>query len=426
MSGSLYAAISGLNAEQALLGVVSENIANANTTGYKSSHVTFGQAMEQTLSGGTAPTATLGGTNPEQISAGAAVAVDGVNLNMSQGSLQTTGISTNMAIQGNGFFVVKSPQGMQYTRAGDFTLDAQGQLVNPQGSLVQGWTAVNGQFTGESAGNVGPIVIQPGMTMNPSATADPSTGTAAVTVTGNLNAALATAATGTNTERTVPFTVYDSLGNATTLDLNFSSPTVVHAGGTSWTATVTEPPSTTALGTGTVTFSSSGTISGTAPIHVSMTTTDGSKSPQTFDISLSGMTADAASTQLTATANGYAQGSLSNYTVGSNGVITGTFSNGQTQAIAQVALANFSNNAGLVNVGNTMWQQSANSGTPQVGQPASGNFGSIAGGSVEESNVSLANQFVNMIMAQQGYQANAKVISVAQTLDTTLVNTIAP
>lgn len=426
MSGSLYAAISGLNAEQSLLGVVSQNIANANTAGYKSSHVTFGQAMEQTLSGGTAPTATLGGTNPEQISAGAAVGVDGVNLNMSQGSLQTTGISTNMAIQGNGFFVVKSPQGMQYTRAGDFTLDAQGQLVNPQGSLVQGWTAVNGQFAGESAGNVGPIVIQPGMTMNPSATADPSAGTAAVTVTGNLNAALATAATGTSTERTVPFTVYDSLGNATTLDLNFSSPTVVSGSGTSWTATVTEPPSTTSLGSGTVTFGPTGAISGTATIAVSMATTDGSKSPQTFDISLSAMTADAASTQLTATANGYGQGSLSNYTVGSNGVITGTFSNGQTQAIAQVALANFSNNAGLVNVGNTMWQQSANSGTPQVGQPASGNFGSIAGGSVEESNVSLANQFVNMIMAQQGYQANAKVISVAQTLDTTLVNTIAP
>ncbi|MCY0908186.1 MAG: flagellar hook protein FlgE [Sulfobacillus thermotolerans] len=419
MSGSLYAAISGLNAEQALLGVVSENIANANTTGYKSSHVTFGQAMEETLSGGTAPTATLGGTNPEQISAGAAVGVDGVNVNMSQGSLQTTGIATNMAIQGNGFFVVRSPQGIQYTRAGDFTLDAQGQLVNPQGGLVQGWTAVNGKLAGESAGNIGAIVIQPGMTMPPSATSS-------ATVTGNLNAALASAPAGTNTERTVPLTVYDSLGNPVTLDINFSNPTVSSGNGTSWTATVTAPPSTTSLGSGTVTFGPTGAITSGQTLAVSLTTTDGSTSPQTFNINLSGMTGDAASTQLTASANGYPQGSLSNYTVGSDGVITGTFSNGQTQPIAQVALANFSNNAGLVNVGNTMWQQSANSGTPQVGQPASGNFGSIAGGSVEESNVSLANQFVNMIMAQQGYQANAKVISVAQALDTTLVNTIAP
>ncbi|WP_020375757.1 flagellar hook protein FlgE [Sulfobacillus thermosulfidooxidans] len=425
MAGTLYAAISGLNAEQALLGVVSQNIANVDTTGYKSSNISFAQTMEQTLSGGTAPTATLGGTNPEQLSAGAAVGIGAVDVNMSQGSLQTTGIKTNMAISGHGFFVIKTPTGYAYSRSGDFTLDSQGQLVTPQGYFVMGWTAQNGQLTGETAGNIGPITIQPDMSMPPSATTT-------MTVTGNLNASLASSSTTSSTltsgtvSRTVPVTVYDSLGDPVTLDVNFSNPQATTNSGTSWTVTVTEPPSTTALGTGTVTFSSSGAITSGTSVNVSMTTTDGSTSPQKMTLNLQGLTADAASTSLSGTADGYPQGTLSNYTIGSNGVITGTFSNGQTQPIAQVALANFNNDAGLVNVGNNLWQQSANSGTAKIGQPASGGFGSIVSGSLEESNVSLANQFVNMIMAQQGYQANAKVISVDQALDTTLVNTIAP
>ncbi|WP_053960237.1 flagellar hook protein FlgE [Sulfobacillus thermosulfidooxidans] len=420
MSGTLYAAISGLNAEQALLGVVSQNIANVNTTGYKSSNMSFAQTMEQTLSGGTSPTATLGGTNPEQLSAGAAVGIGAVDVNMSQGSLQTTGIKTNMAISGHGFFVIKTPTGYAYSRSGDFTLDAQGQLVNPQGYFVMGWTAQNGKLTGETAGNIAPITIQPDMTMLPSATTT-------MTVTGNLNASLATpAGTSNTTSRTVPVTVYDSLGNPVTLNVTFSDPQATTNNGVSWTVNVTDPPSTTSLGSGTVTFNSNGSIASGSTVTVQLTTTDGSTSPQQITLNLQGLTSDVASTSLSGTADGYPQGTLANYTIGSNGVITGTFSNGQTQPIAQVALANFNNDAGLVNIGNSLWQQSANSGTAKIGQPASGGFGSIASGALEESNVSLANQFVSMIMAQQGYQANAKVISVDQALDTTLVNTIAP
>ncbi|MCL4495244.1 MAG: flagellar hook protein FlgE [Firmicutes bacterium] len=424
MSGTLYAAISGLNAEQALLGVISENIANVNTTGYKSSSMSFAQMMQQTLSGGTAPTATLGGTNPEQVSGGAAVGIGAVDVNMSQGSLQTTGIKTNMAISGHGFFVIKTPNGYAYSRSGDFTLDAQGQLVTPQGDFVMGWMAQNGQLTGESQGNISPITIQPNMNMAPSATTS-------VSVNGNLNAALATAASSTattsgSTVRNVPVTVYDSLGDPVTLNVNFSNPTATANSGTSWTVTVTEPPSTTALGSGTVNFSNSGAITSGSTVSLSLQSTNGSATPQKVTLNLNGLTADAAATSLSGTAGGYPQGTLSNFTIGHNGVITGTFSNGQTQAIAQVSLANFNNTAGLLNVGNNLWQQSANSGTAKIGQPGSGGLGTISSGSLEESNVSLANQFVSMISAQQGYQANAKVISVAQALDTTLVNTIAP
>ena len=424
MSGTLYGAISGLNAEQELLGVISQNIANVNTTGYKSSNMSFAQMMQQTLSGGTAPTATLGGTNPEQVSGGSAVGIGAVDVNMSQGSLQTTGIKTNMAISGHGFFVIKTPSGYAYSRSGDFTLDAQGQLVTPQGNFVMGWMAQNGNLTGESQGNISPITIQPNMTMTPSATTS-------MTVTGNLNAALATASSSTTTgsgttTRSAPVTVYDSLGDPVTLNVNFSNPTATANSGTSWTVTVTDPPSTTSIGSGTVTFSNTGALASGSTVTVNLQNQNGSQTPQKVTLNLGAMTADAASTSLSGTANGYAQGVLSNYTVGSNGVITGTFSNGQTQAIAQVSLANFNNAAGLLNVGNNLWQQSANSGTAKIGQPGSGSLGNISSGSLEESNVSLANQFVNMIQAQQGYQANAKVISVAQALDTTLVNTIAP
>ncbi len=133
MSGSMYASISGLNAEQALLSAVSENIANVNTVGYKASSVSFSQALQQTLAGASAPTATLGGINPQQVAAGGAVNVGAIGVNMGQGTLQTTGVNTNLAIQGNGMFIMNSSQGTTYTRAGNFSLDANGDLVNPSG-----------------------------------------------------------------------------------------------------------------------------------------------------------------------------------------------------------------------------------------------------------------------------------------------------
>lgn len=423
MSGTLYTAISGLNAEQALLGVVSGNIANVNTTGYKSSNLTFAQALEQTLAGATAPTATTGGTNPQQVSAGSAVGIGAVDVNMSQGSLQTTGIKTNMAISGHGFFVIKTPTGYSYSRSGDFTLNAQGRLVTPQGYFVMGWTAQGGKLTGQNAGNLSPITITPNMTLAASATSQ-------VTVQGNLNAALAqTPASATPAQRTIPVTVYDSLGNPVTLDLNFTPTKSNPNNGTSWTLSVTDPTSGSAVaasGASTVSFTNTGTLSGPQTVKLVLTSTTGAASPQSVQLNLGQLTSAASSTSLTATADGYPQGTLSNFTIGKNGVITGSFNNGQIQPIAQVALANFNNAAGLLNVGNNLWQQSANSGTPLMGQPASGTLGSVVSGSLEESNVSLANQFVNMIMAQQGYQANAKVISVAQALGTTLVNTVAP
>lgn len=417
MADSMYAAISGLNAEQALLGVVAQNIANVNTVGYKSSHMTFAQSLMQTLSGGSAPTATNGGTNPIQEAAGGAVNVGGVAVNMSEGTLQSTGINTNLAIQGQGFFIIQTPQGIAYTRAGDFSLDAAGNLVTPQGGRVMGWSGAVVSAKGQTATNLVPIQVPPITTMPPVASTN-------VTISGNLNSADA----GTGVTKTVPLTLYDSLGNPQSVILSFTNPTATTGAGVQWTVKYqvgTGTPTT----LGTLSFPANGapaTFTSSAPLTV--TPTDGASS---ISITLNsqdfaGTTGYASATNLTAIANGNPPGSLDNFTVGANGTLTGTFSNGLSQPLGQVALANFSNPGGLLNIGQSLWQQSANSGPAIVGQASSGALGSLAAGTLEGSNVSLAQQFVDMVKAQEGYQANSKVISISQANQTTLTNMIAP
>ncbi|NMP23556.1 flagellar hook protein FlgE [Sulfobacillus harzensis] len=405
MSGSMYAAISGLNADQALLGTVSENIANVNTVGYKASSMTFAQALQQTLSGASAPTASIGGINPVQEAAGGAVNVAGVQINTNEGSLQSTGINTNLAIQGNGYFVVKTSQGgYAYTRAGDFSLDANGNLVNPEGDQVMGWSPTTVQNKAQTGTNMVPIAIKPNQTQ-------PATATKNVTVTGNINSQDSTVS--------VPITAYDSLGNQIPITLTFTQSTTNP--GTwnvaySYTAAGANTPTTGSAGT--VAFSSSGAVSSGG------TGTTITVNGQAINLNYSGMNDFAMSSNLSASADGNPAGTLENFTIGSDGTITGSFSNGGTQVLGQVALADFTNPGGLLNIGNTVWQQSPNSGTPIVGTASTGQLGSIAAGELEGSNVSLANEFVNMIIAQQGYQANSKVITISQTLDTTLVNAI--
>ncbi|MCY0878382.1 MAG: flagellar hook protein FlgE [Firmicutes bacterium] len=420
MSGSMYAAISGLNADQALLGIVAQNIANADTVGYKSSSMNFAEAMQQTLSGASAPTATSGGINPIQESAGGAVNVAGVQINTTEGTLQSTGINTNLAIQGAGYFIVRTPQGgLAYTRAGDFSLDANGNLVDPNGDLVLGWSAATVQANGQTAGNLVPLSVPPNLT-------EPATASTAITsISGNLDSQ--------DKSDSIPVTLYDSQGNEVPVDITFTNPTAT-ANGMQWTVGYSyQPPNSTTPQTGTLgtlLFSNTtgqATYTGTGSITISGFT-DGA-APLTVTLNqaaFANLTGYAMTTNMTITANGNPAGTLENFTIGADGEITGSFSNGQTAVLGQVALANFANPGGLLNIGNTLWQQSANSGPPVVGAPSSGQLGSLAAGELEGSNVSLANQFVNMIIAQEGYQANSKVISVAQTLDTTLVNMIQP
>lgn len=413
MSDPMYAAISGLNANQDMLGVVGENIANVNTVGYKSSSMTFEQALQQTLSGASSPTATAGGINPVQEAAGGAVNVAGVQINTNEGTLQSTGINTNLAIQGNGYFIVRTPQGgMAYTRAGDFSRDANGNLVDPNGDMVMGWSSTNVKNGTQTATNMVPMSIPPNATA-------PATASTNITFSGNLNSA--------DKSDSIPATVYDSQGNQVPIDITFTSPTPSTSGsGMVWQVGYTTPGgSSTPTNVGSVDF-------GTTPPTYTSTgsiTIPASGGASAVSITLSSkdfqnLTDYAMSTQMTATANGNAAGTLENYTIGSDGTITGSFSNGGTQVLGQIALANFANPGGLLNAGNNLWQQSPNSGQPLVGTASTGQLGSIAAGELEGSNVSLANEFVNMIVAQQGYQANSKVITVSQTLDQTLVNMV--
>lgn len=417
MSDPMYAAISGLNASQDMLGVVGENIANVGTVGYKASSMTFEQALQQTLSGASAPTANAGGINPVQEAAGGAVNVGGVQINTNEGTLQSTGINTNLAIQGNGYFIVKTPQGgLAYTRAGNFTLDANGNLVDPNGDKVLGWAGGTIASGTQTATNMVPLSVPPNQT-------DPATASKSIAFAGNLSSA--------DQSDAIPVTVYDSQGNQIPVTLTFKNSSAT--GGTSWTvgysyqlpgsSTPVPPTGSTTIGTLSFantppTFTSSGAIS--------ITPNDGSAA---MSITLNSgnfanLTDYAMTTQMTATADGNSAGTLQNFTIGSDGTITGSFSNGGTQVLGQVGLANFANAGGLLNTGNNLWQQSPNSGNPFVGTASSGELGSIAAGELEGSNVSLANEFVNMIVAQEGYQANSKVITVSQTLDTTLVNMV--
>lgn len=422
MSGSLYAAVSGLNANQQMLGVVSQNVANVNTVGYKSSAISFAEAMQQTQAGAGAPTANQGGTNPIQYTAGGAVNVSGVQVNMSQGQIQSTGVNTNMAIQGSGFFVVQLPQGGRaYTRAGNFTLDGNGNLVDPFGDRVLGWMANSqGVLPAQTKGNLVPVQVPQ--------TPMPPTTSSNITLSGNLDSADAgqTDAAGNPTVEQVPVTVYDSLGAAIPVTLDFQVPAT---GSTSWTLTgYNVNGGTTQALSGTLTFDAATGQVSSAPSGLSLSVanpTDGTTTNITLDTAdFQQLTSYASATTVQATSNGAAAGTLQSFNINDNGVVVGTYSNGLTQNIGAVSLASFSNPNGLTNIGNNLWQTSPNSGASLVGPANAGNNGSILSGSVEGSNVNLANEFVNMIIAQQGYQANAKIITVDQALRSTLTNMV--
>ncbi len=388
MLRSLFAGISGLRAHQQMMDVTANNIANINTTGFKSSQTTFEDTLSQLVSAAGAPTATVGGTNPAQVGLG--VKLGGITTNFSQGAAQTTGRPTDLMIQGDGFFVVRNGAQQLYTRAGAFTFDTNGFLTAPNGDIVQGWQAAAGVVNTNST----PTDVQ-----LPIGTVLPPTATTTATVSGNLpqNAS-------TTSPYTTSITGYDNLGNPFTLTTTFT-----YAAATGWSATVTDGVNTSAA-TG-ITFTG-----GAAP------------SPST--LTLGGITVDisgvtnfsGASTIATTNQNGSAMGSLQSFTISQDGTLIGVFSNGLKQTLAQLSLATFNNAPGLQKVGDSMYQSTVNSGTPQLGTAGSGGRGVLQSGALEMSNVDLAQEFTNLVIAQRGFQANSKVITTSDELLQDLVN----
>lgn len=388
MLRSLYSGISGLRAHQTMLDVTGNNIANVNTVGFKGSSTEFEDTLSQLTQGASGPQGQSGGTNPAQVGLGVKVAA--ITTNFNQGSAESTGKATDMMISGDGFFVTSSGGQQLYTRAGSFSFDASGHLVTPDGALLQGWTAnaagvVN---TGSPIGNV---------TLSPTTTV-PAVATSQATVDGNLPS---DAATGTSLERDLQ--VFDGNGVARNLALTFTRA----AGG--WDISAADANGST--GTGSLTFTNGKLVSGgsmtVGGITVDLSTLTG----------YAGMTTVAASGQ-----NGSAAGILESFTVGNDGSLVGAFSNGLKQVVGRVALARFTNPAGLEKSGDTSFTSTANSGSPQIGQAGDPGFGTLAAGALEMSNVDLSQEFTNLIVAQRGFQANARIITTSDQVLQSLID----
>lgn len=537
--GSFSTSLSGLAAAESALSVISNNLSNLNTTGYKDMTVNFGNLFYQYLGDS-------GSGDPIQVGEGATV--DSTSTNFTQGNPETTGIDTDMAIEGNGFFVVQNGSVQEYTRAGNFTTNTSGYLVDANGDSVLGYAATNGVIN--SSQTLAPLQLSSGsqvpakattevdLDMNLDAAADiPATGTLTIsaqpsandTVTiggttytfvssltsspdevligasaadtlANLSAAISAAtgngqgagttySTGTvaNTSATVTgatastlslqaiadgssgntvattasdaaslsfggatltggttgdgtgsfsqsIVVYDSLGVSHTLSFDFTK-----AATNQWTYQITIPAadvgssgSPSVIGSGTLKFDGSGNlISPASNVAVSVPNlTDGASSLsfnwQLFtskgsaNLTESGAPSAASNTSQ----DGFSSGTLTSFNVTSDGIIQGVFSNGQTTTIGQVALANFANPQGLSNSGMNNYAATLSSGAASIGTAGTGGLGSVQGGALEQSNVDMATEFSNLIMAERDYQANAKAIMTADNVTQTTINLI--
>jgi len=401
MMRSLFSGVSGLKNHQTQMDVIGNNIANVNTVAFKASRVTFEDILSQTIEGARSPVAGgTGGVNPTQIGLG--MTISSVDTIFTAGSLQTTDNPTDLAIQGDGFFIVSNGTQVYYTRDGSFSMSADGSLVTSGGYRVQGWLA-------DSDGNIDTtqalqnIVIPVGTQMKPKATEN-------VLFEGNLDANAADTTTWTTNTQ-----VYDSLGNPHNLVIVFTK----NGSNTwNWAATL---DGTQSGGTGTIVFGSDGLIQSGGAGNLAFTITGANALNIAVDFSQ--MTQfGGSSTAYVSLQDGYEAGNLETVSVDSSGIITGIFTNGQSKALGQIALATFVNPAGLTKMGGNLYQISNNSGAPNIGTANSGGRGSIAVGALEMSNVDLAQEFTNMIVTQRGFQANSRVITTSDEMLQDLIN----
>ncbi|HPZ63064.1 MAG TPA: flagellar hook protein FlgE [Halanaerobiales bacterium] len=422
MMRSMYAGVSGLKTHQTRMDVIGNNIANVNTAGFKASRVTFKEMLSQTLSGAKAPQDNRGGMNPQQVGLG--VSLGSIDTNHVQGNLQSTGLGTDLAIQGNGYFIVNNGTQNFYTRAGALTLDENGNLVNASnGYIMQGWLANNGIINTNSP--LTGIRIPIGDTMAPQASTE-------AVFAGNLNAA-------DRVDWTATIDIYDSQGQKHTLTLKFTHTgndtdndngnDTVNDNEWNWTATIDGAT----LGgsnevdsdeiTGTIIFGGDGKVVEVTGNTFDIDFNNGTDQITGFRLDLSAVTQMAGDNTLDGLyADGYSMGSLESFSIDNAGVITGSYSNGLTKAIGQIAVANFSNAGGLTRVGDTLFAESQNSGIAQIGAAGTAGRGKISAGTLEMSNVDLAEQFTDMITTQRGFQANSRIISTTDEMLQDLVN----
>ncbi|MBQ6568004.1 MAG: flagellar hook protein FlgE [Treponema sp.] len=448
MMRSLYAGVSGLQNHQTRMDVIGNNISNVNTTGFKRGRVDFQDMISQQLSGASRPNEEVGGINPKEVGLGMSIAA--IDTIFTQGNLQSTGITTDIAIEGNGFFVMKSGEETFYTRAGVFGVDCNGTLVNPANGLrVQGWMAetVNGTQIVQTSASPTDITIPVGQKDPPHATENVhyfcnlNKNTPEIT---DANDPLQVANGTWQTE----FDIYDSYGNAHQLQMNFQK---VVGNPNQWTVTVEVDPAAaeatdTRVGFGTtdgvtntymLNFDNMGTLQsitdsagnvsnpeGEIILQASYTVANsnpdeaGNPYRQTFNLNLGTIgsmqntitqSASASSTKANYQ-DGYKLGYLDNFSIGQDGTITGVYSNGSTRTIGKIAMASFVNQGGLNKEGDTLFAQSINSGTANIGESGTQGKGKLLSGTLEMSNVDLTEQLTDMIVTQRGFEANSKTI----------------
>ncbi|WP_210507490.1 flagellar hook protein FlgE [Naasia sp. SYSU D00057] len=389
MLRSLYSGISGLRAHQTMLDVTGNNIANVNTTAFKGSSVLFQDTLSQLTAGAGLAGADIGGTNPSQVGLGVQVA--GISTNLTQGSTQATGRNTDMMISGDGYFVTEQAGETLYTRAGSFNWDSLGRLTTADGSLLQGWSAANGSIA--PGGVVGPILI-------PKGTVSQAKQSTLAAVSGNLPS---DAANGTVIRSDVQ--VYDAVGNSRTLSVDFT----FDKGAGTWGISASD--GTGAPVTGTLSFTD-GVATGGTSVVINGVTLDLTKVSGFAQLKTVGIVRQ----------DGQPAGSLQSFNISADGTLVGSFSNGATEPLARLALATFVNPSGLEKAGSSSYRASVNSGDPALGTAGSDGFGTLSGGALEMSNVDLSAEFTNLIVAQRGFQANARIITTSDEVLQELTN----
>jgi len=466
MMRSMYSGVSGLQVHQVKMDIIGNNIANVNTVGFKGSKVTFQEVFSQTIKGAGAPQEGRGGTNPQQVGLG--VGLSAINVQHTKGSTQITSNPTDIMIDGNGFFVVSSDnEGTNrfYTRAGNFSLDKLGYLVNPAGLKVLGE-------------DFKPIRINKSDTIE-------ATATSKIELTSNINFNYESDDVDPDDYSiyTTTTDVYDSVGNKSTVKIQFGQKFATAAGTpaadartyrqvkigaldpndpsvmlTPYYGNLSEPGNTAAYNAATnpgglqddmtyAEFDKDGNFvqlvqldvadidTTTGVVTVPGTTTSGIGSliiqqAGVEDITINitndtfkNVTHYAQTTDMKATpVDGNSAGALDSFAIGPSGEIFGTYTNGERSTLSTLGLADFDNAPGLMKIGGNLFTDTPNSGSPKYGVPGTGSFGQLAPGALEMSNVDLSQEFTDMITTQRGFQANSRVITTTDEMLQELVN----
>jgi flagellar hook protein FlgE len=409
---SFSIALTGLEANSVALDTIGNNLANLNTTAFKTQTTTFSDLFYQNIG-------TTGSGDALQVGLGTQVA--GTVTDYTGGSLNTATSSTDMAVNGTGFFVVDAEGAQDLTRDGNFQLDESGNLQTSSGDGVMGYAAVNGTVSTNTP--LTTLQIPVNATQAASATANFS-------ITANLDAA---AAVGGAFSQTI--TMYDSLGTSHAATIDFTK-----TADNTWSYSISLPAAdltsgtTTANTTGTLTFDSSGNLLTPAKdvsgIQFTGLADDANTMTMNWDLYPTGSTTSnitqtvATSTSTAQTQDGYASGTYSGFSVSANGVITTSFSNGQTENVGQIAIAKVTNEEGLTIEGSNNYSTTAASGAASVGAAGAGGRGTIEDNELEASNVDISTEFADLIVAQRAFEANSKTVTTFDTVTQETINMI--